>query len=475
MNPLAIWLPLAVSIASACLSAQVDRYELGLRLRACERRLAAASEPTRRAAALAELERAVQAFFRLDTTTVARAISAADQELRGGSPDPATAVADSLQLVLPQRLIDRAEASVALQLSAAFPCDAEWPADLQLQVRLGGETEPRLSVPLPAVPASLTLSLAEAPAGDLQVTWSLHQRERVLLVRSHGLSLVSDLAPRLRSLQTAADAAETAPRSIESTSLPSLLRLLRSMTLARREETVLPGSRLLAEAEALAAAVRAGTAHHGPQHPGEHWLRVPVGAKATSVRMLVPATEPGQPPRPLVLALHGAGGSENLFFDGYGDGAIVALCQQRGWFLVAPRSEAFGAGDLPGLLDALASRWPIDPRRVLLIGHSMGAAQAVAAAARNPERFAAVAALGGGGRPGRGPGIDKLPWWVAAGERDFGRPQASALHRALLAAGARSAYREYPGVEHLTIVQFALPDAFGFFDASLAAVEPAGK
>ena len=55
-------------------AAQVDRYELGLRLRAFERRLEATPDPVRRRAAYGELDRAVQAFFRLDTTTVAKAM-----------------------------------------------------------------------------------------------------------------------------------------------------------------------------------------------------------------------------------------------------------------------------------------------------------------------------------------------------------------------------------------------------------------
>ena len=49
-------------------------------------------------------------------------------------------------------------------------------------------------------------------------------------------------------------------------------------------------------------------------------------------------------PLPLVIALHGAGGSENMFFDAYGNGKIVDLCRKRGWLLVAPRLSFFGLG-----------------------------------------------------------------------------------------------------------------------------------
>ena len=42
---------------------------------------------------------------------------------------------------------------------------------------------------------------------------------------------------------------------------------------------------------------------------------------------------------------------------------------------------------------------------------------------------------------------------------------ARALKRSLERADVRSVeLKEYPGVEHLTIVQLALPDVFAFFD-----------
>ncbi|MBZ0150351.1 MAG: hypothetical protein K8J09_02380, partial [Planctomycetes bacterium] len=58
-------LPFCLLLATPLL-AQTDRYELGLRLRASERRLASAPAGPPRSAALVEFDRAVQAFFRLD-------------------------------------------------------------------------------------------------------------------------------------------------------------------------------------------------------------------------------------------------------------------------------------------------------------------------------------------------------------------------------------------------------------------------
>ena len=73
----------AVSLWAAVAPAQAGRHELGLRLRAFERRLAVVTDPARRDGAFVQLERAVQAFFRMDTARVAAAIDAAEVALGG--------------------------------------------------------------------------------------------------------------------------------------------------------------------------------------------------------------------------------------------------------------------------------------------------------------------------------------------------------------------------------------------------------
>jgi pimeloyl-ACP methyl ester carboxylesterase len=103
----------------------------------------------------------------------------------------------------------------------------------------------------------------------------------------------------------------------------------------------------------------------------------------------------------------------------------------------------------------------------VVVGHSMGAAAAMAATGRAPERFRAVAALGGGGSVPR-KGSKAPPFFVGVGARDFALAGAQRLHTGLQAGGFASTLREYPDVEHLAIVQIALPDVFAFFDGALA-------
>jgi len=171
---------------------------------------------------------------------------------------------------------------------------------------------------------------------------------------------------------------------------------------------------------------------------------------------------------PLVVAFHGAGGSENMFFESYGAGGLIELCRQRGWSVVSPRQSLLGLGmDLDKMLDELGSHLDFDPKRVLVIGHSMGAAQAVSQVSKYPTRVRAVAAIGGGGMPTKSDDLITVPFFIAAGEKDFGLQRARMLSNTLQAYGAKVDFREVKDVEHMVIVQATLDDTIAFFEQHL--------
>lgn len=174
--------------------------------------------------------------------------------------------------------------------------------------------------------------------------------------------------------------------------------------------------------------------------------------------------------QPLVIALHGAGGSENMFFDTYGAGKITALCAKRGWHLVSPQVS----GRFPAqLLESLRKVWNIDSSRVFIVGHSMGAAAASSGVDSGAIQPAAVALLGGGGAVTSPARWKDLPLMIAVGELDFGKMMASRTWPAAERAGSRLTYKEYAGVEHLSIVQCALDDVFTWLDKVSMYVKPA--
>ena len=173
--------------------------------------------------------------------------------------------------------------------------------------------------------------------------------------------------------------------------------------------------------------------------------------------------------QPLVIALHGAGGSENMFFDTYGAGKITALCAKRGWHLVSPRVS----GRFPAqLLESLSKVWNIDLSRVFIVGHSMGAAAASSGVDSGAIQPAAVALLGGGGAVTSQARWKDLPLMIGVGELDFGKMMASRTRPAAERAGSRLTYKEYAGVEHLSIVQCALDDVFTWLDKVSTYVKP---
>lgn len=149
---------------------------------------------------------------------------------------------------------------------------------------------------------------------------------------------------------------------------------------------------------------------------GDLWRVVVAGKSELPVRLYAPAIAAKEAALPLVIALHGARGDENMFFDGYGLGKIRALAEQHGFLLACPRSGSeLGPESLEALIAALALDYTLDEKRISLLGHSNGAGVAARLAAARPERFSALACFSGGPRPG----VERLPpCWVRVGAID---------------------------------------------------------
>ncbi len=135
-------------------------------------------------------------------------------------------------------------------------------------------------------------------------------------------------------------------------------------------------------------------------YPGHLWRTVRIADADVPVRMFNPPPPPGEaaaPPRPLVIALHGAGGDESTFPEAYGDGIITRLAAQHGFVLAAPRTGPFAADPafFDGLLAAITADYTIDPARIYVLGHSLGSGVTGAWAAARADRIAAAACIAG--------------------------------------------------------------------------------
>ena len=365
------------------------------------------------------------------------------------------------------RLLDVRAGKTHLRLQPFYSVEPAAPPQAEWRVRLfaekDGGTLAETRHPIALLPDTKTLTWKDAPAGDHTLRLEILIAGEVQCAAEQTLSLVQDLEKRLAILKKLPH--EDAHRHIEGQTFGALRKIVQNLADGKTLETNYPAARLLAEAEALPDAIRKGEQFYVWPKAGQFWLRIAAGANKETVRIFVPDKLVKERPTLLVIALHGAGGSENMFFDGYGNGKIVRLCQERGWILVAPRLTPFAAPiKTEELIAELAKRWPIDTKRVFLVGHSMGALQAVQIAQRIPKQIAGVAALGGGQKIDAEPLLD-LPFFIGVGSRDFLLRNVKALHDSLMAAEVKTVnFREYPDLEHLVIVQETLPDVFAFFD-----------
>lgn len=204
--------------------------------------------------------------------------------------------------------------------------------------------------------------------------------------------------------------------------------------------------------------------------------QVTIEGEAYSYRVYLPDDlDPAQRP-PLVLFLHGAGerGSDGIQQTRVGIGpairsnpdrfpAVVVMPQcRRGSWWNAPRMEQM----VTKILEESIQKFNVDPDRIYLTGLSMGGYGTFHFATKEPDRFAALAAVCGGVVPPRGsaspishaadPYLDvaqrlrAVPVWLFHGALDRSVPVSESrnLYEAFQEVGAEVRYTEYPGVGH---------------------------
>jgi predicted peptidase len=192
-------------------------------------------------------------------------------------------------------------------------------------------------------------------------------------------------------------------------------------------------------------------------------------------RLLAPAAPVAGERYPLVVFLHGAGerGRDNDKQLKYLPTwmAEPALRERHPCFLLAPQCREgerwvdvswADKKSLPqgppttdmlaaiAAIQAVSSREAVDPARIYLTGLSMGGYGTWDLAARQPERFAAILPICGGGDEATAPRLAKLPIWCFHGDADTVVPveRSRRMIEAVRAAGGNPKYSELPGVGH---------------------------
>lgn len=166
----------------------------------------------------------------------------------------------------------------------------------------------------------------------------------------------------------------------------------------------------------------------------------------------------------VVIAMHGAGGSPGMFVKSYGNGICAQEANRRGWIFMSPDSTARAPKDCLTWLD----QHEIQPKRVILMGHSMGGMNLLRYC-QTAESAPAAVALFAPAANSMPSSLEKVPTYVAVGKQEM----------TMLSNGIKNIqvqgknwplfqFEEADPAEHLMIVAEKAKSAFQFFDRQLA-------
>ncbi len=174
---------------------------------------------------------------------------------------------------------------------------------------------------------------------------------------------------------------------------------------------------------------------------------------------------------PLMLFLHGAGerGADLELVTKHGPPMEIARGRSLPFIVASPqcpKKQWWDPNALEALLDELGEQYAVDEDRVVVTGLSMGGFATWALAGRDPDRYAAIVPICGGGDPERAARLRYLPTRVYHGGKDRVVPvkKSREMVDAMRAAGAEDVrFTVVPEAGHVCWVKpYADPDLYAW-------------
>jgi predicted esterase len=300
---------------------------------------------------------------------------------------------------------------------------------------------------------------------------------------------LDDLVGRLE-----ADAAR-APERLRSEILFAVDRM-RNVNRGRLELRTFDPDKDLASAEAVAASVKGGKdPFAGRTGDIKRHYRLDAANEIIPYRTYVPASYTGAKAYPLIVALHGLGGTEDAFFDNYNK-VLPPLAEQHGYIVAAPlgyrvdgsygwglgtaptdpnvrRMQDFSEQDVMQVLQRVRQQYKVDENRIYLMGHSMGAIGTWKIAPKYPDIWAAIAPISGNGAPDTLERIRTVPEIIVHGDADPTVPVAGSRNMVakLKELGTDYKYIEVPGGLHSDVVAPNVAAIVEFFNTHRKSVK----
>ena len=355
------------------------------------------------------------------------------------------------------------------------------------ETRLVGEFTD-VSRDLRDAPLVMELNLAAVPDGSYALEVDVIDGEMTIGNVTLRIAVLKGLDGRVAALEKLAGSAPTSVRDSIRYPADYMRRVNRGMM----ELGPFDLSRELASAETLANSARNGQdPFAGRRGDFERHYLLEAAGEIMPYRVFVPKTY--QPSRavPLVVALHGLGGTEDGWMDSYQQ-QLPALAEKYGYIAVSPlgyrvdgfygytygndpasrRKQEFSELDVMQVVARMKQHYNIDSARVYLMGHSMGAIGTWFLAAKYPDMWAALGPIAGTGNPQSVERMRQIPQFVVHGDADPTVPVTGSRNmvEALRKLGVDHVYVEVPGGNHTDIAVPNLPAMFEFFNARRRAV-----